>query len=1018
MKTWHKLLPFSISLGLIVWLICRISPGGLLHAATLLPWRLLAPMTLGLVVVLYLWDVVCLLTVYSDENRRLTYLQMLRIRGRSYLVGAFNQGLGQAAVAWEAARIQESSFIAALSRSVLLGWHEGVLLAAAALGGSLWIDRPEIASLRFFCAVFLFFLLSGALLIYFLPRSRRRRSAAHAMGRLAQFVDVAPLFPFDSLAPAYFAVVGVYVFLALQICKVPVQPAAALTLIPLVLLASVLPSASGLGTRETALCLLFQPAPADVLLAFGLIWSSGVIVVRLAIGLAWLWYGKSPHELPKSGRSAASKDGTNDFAPLVSTEGNTAPLVVFLDRAGPGNLSRMGGKGANLARLLEAGLPVPGGFCVTTDAFERQIASLENSEEFRALLADSHSESGEEPLSLGARLRARLAAAPLLPSIEQAIAAAWQEHGPSLAYVVRSSAVEEDGARASFAGQGETFFNVRGRREILDRVRDCWISLFADRAILYRKRQGDRCRNAAMAVVVQEMILAEAAGVLFTTEPADGDAGRMVIEGSYGLGQSLVSGEVSPDRIVLAKPGLHVLEYHLGDKLFETLPDDASGTRKRPVAPDRAKSACLDATGVERLGALALQAERLLDGPQDIEWAVAKRRIFLLQSRPITAMKPKAEEPRTVWSNMNSWEVLPGVVAPMSWSLVDSYFKSMFRPVLRVLGIDIDKQPLFGLVAGRAYANVGTFAAIARALPLPGLLDFVRGLGGRDGRELIERLPSRGAKGWTANMLGVFRLSRMAIWAVAHAADQRSKRDLERFRRRLDELFSPRLDMQSETELINRLGALLRRNRQFGPDLAADVAVAVGFVSFFYRFLKSRLGREGDAVANRLLEGLGGLASAEAGLELWELAVWVRQRPELASAVSEAVDFPSLRQRLNGGREFQEFLERWERFLLRHGHHACGEFDARTPRWSETPDHVLDMLRGYLENPAETIPGEFRRRLARQRAALADECRRRFEGPFDSFLFDYLLRKAQFGVASVKTRETRSCACWASQGRR
>lgn len=292
MNAWRKSLPLWISIGLIAWLVHRVSLDDLLRAAARLPWQFLVPMTVGAVVVLYLWDVYCLLTVFIGIGRPLTYSEMLWLRGRSYLAAVMNQGLGQAAVAWNVARIQGVPVVAALSRSVLLGWHEGVLLAAVALVGSVWIDRPEALQARIVSVLLLSILVGAALVLRFLPATRQagfRRTrwgawlCSWTWRRSARLI---------LLRAVYFGIVGAYVVLALRICRVQVEPLAAVTTIPLVLMASVLPSVSGLGTRETALCLLFRSAPSDVLLAIGLIWSAGVIVVRLAIGLGWLWFGK------------------------------------------------------------------------------------------------------------------------------------------------------------------------------------------------------------------------------------------------------------------------------------------------------------------------------------------------------------------------------------------------------------------------------------------------------------------------------------------------------------------------------------------------------------------------------------------------------------------------------------------------------------------------------------------------------------------------------------------------------
>jgi len=244
-------------------------------------------MTVALVVLLYLWDTSCLLTVFHVDGRKLTYGRMLRARGRSYLVGALNQGLGQAAVAWDVARLQGTSFVEALSRSMLLAWHEGVILSAAALAGSWYADNPHATQAHCFCAVLLVMLLAAALLVRLLPPGWRRRLQGTRWGAWLGQWNWRRSFRLVFLRSVYFGIVGGYVATALWICGQPIPPATALTVIPLVLMATVLPSASGLGTRETALYLLLPSHQPDVLVAMGLIWSTGVVVVRFGIGLAW-----------------------------------------------------------------------------------------------------------------------------------------------------------------------------------------------------------------------------------------------------------------------------------------------------------------------------------------------------------------------------------------------------------------------------------------------------------------------------------------------------------------------------------------------------------------------------------------------------------------------------------------------------------------------------------------------------------------------------------------------------------
>jgi hypothetical protein len=290
---WGKLVPLVISLGLIVWLAQRTSLANLVRTIGSLPWKYLVPMTTALVIALYLWDALCMLTVFSAEGSRLSYLQMLKARGKSFLLGAWNQGLGQAAVAWEIARLQHSSVRAALTGSLILSWHEGLILSTAALAASPWVDYPGIAHVRGFCATLLAALLAAAWLLRLLPAKSWRWARERPWGAALAAWSYRRSLRLVLLRVVYFAMVGVYVPAALWLCGQGIGLATAAATVPLVLMASVLPSASGLGTRETALYLLLPSRQPDVIVAMGVLWSTGVIVVRLLIGLAWLWFDRS-----------------------------------------------------------------------------------------------------------------------------------------------------------------------------------------------------------------------------------------------------------------------------------------------------------------------------------------------------------------------------------------------------------------------------------------------------------------------------------------------------------------------------------------------------------------------------------------------------------------------------------------------------------------------------------------------------------------------------------------------------
>jgi rifampicin phosphotransferase len=677
--------------------------------------------------------------------------------------------------------------------------------------------------------------------------------------------------------------------------------------------------------------------------------------------------------------------------------GSSWPLTIPLDRLKSEDAPSVGGKGAHLGALLAGGLPVPAGFCVTTEAYRQFAGSCRGLAPLCDLLATLGHGNCDEARRLGGEIRQRLADWPLPPSVEEAIVAAWRKLGESRAYAVRSSATAEDQPDASFAGQAETFLNIRGREAVLRSVRACWLSFFADRAIFYRMHNRVDPAIAEMAVVVQELITPEVSGVLFTADPVSGGTGRIVIEATYGLGQSLVSGEVSPDRFVLSRPELQVIECRVGSKATEVVPDGSTCIR-RAVDSRRATAACMNASLARQLGLLALEAERLLGGPQDLEWAVSGGRIFLLQSRSITSLPRPRPCGQSIWSNMNSWEVLPGALTPMSWSVSRFQLHCLFAPLLEILGIDIEQQPIFGLIAGRAYANLNTLARVLRTVPGLDRLDFVEALGGQQGELLNELIRQEAAGDRRSAIRDAVRCLRFAIWAVAHGADQQSGRVLADFRCSLDKRTAAGLAAMSETELLRHLDGLLALLERYGPDAAGSVTVAMVFVRLYFNFVKGRTKDASGTIANRMLRGLSGLASADAGVELGRLAAWARNQPRLPSILENSPDVAALPASFAETASGAEFLARWHEFMKRHGHHAFGEMDVHNPRWSESPAQVLDILRGYLSGQAGD-PEESQRRLVRQRRALASEFRRQFCNPLQGELFDFLFRKARMGIA-------------------
>jgi pyruvate, water dikinase len=279
-------------------------------------------------------------------------------------------------------------------------------------------------------------------------------------------------------------------------------------------------------------------------------------------------------------------------------------------------VARAGGKGASLARMSALGLPVPPGFVVPAECLAAALP--DGGAALRAALPDHE------------RAQEIVAAAEVPPAVAKAYAALGAD--PPVA--VRSSACAEDSDTASYAGQQETYLHVRGGQAVVARVRDCWASFFSERAIFYRQRKGS-LDDLGMAVVVQRMVRADVAGVLFTCDPVQRRRDRMVVEAVIGLGEAAVSGLLTPDHYVLKRDGT-VKKSRVAQQPFAIVPLEAGGTEERALSDDEGGAQKLDEDQLRALARIGDDLEQRLGGPQDIEWALEGGEIFVLQARPVT----------------------------------------------------------------------------------------------------------------------------------------------------------------------------------------------------------------------------------------------------------------------------------------------------------------------------------------------------------------------------------------------
>jgi phosphohistidine swiveling domain-containing protein len=344
--------------------------------------------------------------------------------------------------------------------------------------------------------------------------------------------------------------------------------------------------------------------------------------------------------------------------------------------AAASDLAETGGKAIGLARLIDLGLPVPPGFVVTTAAYRDFVAR----DGLRDQLTESTAtlDQSTDNRVASTTIAEAFVASGMPPRISESVRAAYRALGRGTPVAVRSSATAEDTADASFAGQQETFLWVTGEDAVVDRIVDCWASLFTPQAIGYRARLGISSQDVDMAVVVQTMADAEAAGVMMTLDPTNGDTGTIYIESAFGLGESVVRGDVDPDRYTVRSTNLELLDSSVGTKSF-AYRHHGGAVERVPLAADESNTPTLTASETVALAQLGREIADAFGRPMDIEWAVDHdRAIWLVQARPETVWsraRTEIEDPvhcetdaHIHWARSNLGEAMPGVQTPLSWT--------------------------------------------------------------------------------------------------------------------------------------------------------------------------------------------------------------------------------------------------------------------------------------------------------------------------------------------------------------
>ncbi len=590
----------------------------------------------------------------------------------------------------------------------------------------------------------------------------------------------------------------------------------------------------------------------------------------------------------------------------------------------------VGGKGAHLGELSRIeGIRVPAGFCVTTDAFRRIMAEAPSIDERLDRLSRLNADDREAIRTLSAEIRRTLEGIAIPDDLAAAITRSLARLGEQAAYAVRSSATAEDLPTASFAGQQDTYLNIVGPAAILQHISRCWASLFTERAVSYRVRNGFDHRNVHMAVVVQQMVFPEAAGILFTADPVTSNRKVVSVEASFGLGEAMVSGLVNAD-IYKVRDGEVVAKVVATKQVaIHALP--AGGTQEQAIDPARQEQPALTDAQVVRLAQLGRRIETHFGHPQDIEWCLVDDDFQIVQSRAITTLFPipTADDGENhVYVSVGHQQMMTDAMKPLGlsfWQLTTP------RPMAEAGGrLFVDVTQILASPASRA----SLLELMGKSDPL--IRDAVQTILERDG--FIRSHPDEGPA-WTPPGGGSAPIETDP--AIVTGLIEHNQASIATLKRDIQTLSGPAL-LDFILADIQELKRIL-----FDPQSHQVFMTAMEATWWLNEQLRAWLGEKN--AADTLTQSVPHNVTSEMGLALLDVADVIRPHPDVVAFLQhvEGEGFLDELVKLAGGREARDAIRAW---LDTYGMRCVGEIDITKPRWSERPTTLVPIILGNVKN--------------------------------------------------------------------
>ncbi|HMJ71119.1 MAG TPA: phosphoenolpyruvate synthase [Cyclobacteriaceae bacterium] len=609
-------------------------------------------------------------------------------------------------------------------------------------------------------------------------------------------------------------------------------------------------------------------------------------------------------------------------------------------------IATVGGKGANLGELSRIeGVQVPGGFCVTTEAYKEVVG---HSEELNSLLDQLTVLSADNRKSIsetGAKIRKLIEEIPIPKGIEKEITRHLEQLGERNAYAVRSSATAEDLPTASFAGQQDTYLNIIGKKAILKSISKCWASLFTDRAVTYRLQNGFDHRKVYLSVVIQKMIFPDAAGIMFTADPVTSNRKLLSIDASFGLGEALVSGMVNPDIYKVSNE--EIADKKISRKKLAIYALKDGGTKMQEVEPGRQNSQALTDDQILNLGRLGRKIEEHFGHPQDIEWCLVDDTFYIVQSRPITTLYPvpKANDQENhAYVSVGHQQMMTDAMKPLGIS----FFLLMTRAHMREAGgrLFVDITPILASSESRK-TLVDT---LGKSDPL--MRDAFMTILER--KDFIKTPPDDlkdQSSGKSKNLMPGYNALIEYDPSIVPGLIKRNQ----------DETGALKQDIQTKSGavLFDFILAEIEKSKgnTSGPQGFAVIMTGMNALTWVNEKMNEWLGEKnaGDALAQSVPNNI----TSEMGLALMDVADAIRPYPEVIGYLQHTKDdnFLDGMAKLEGGQQARSSISD---FLSTYGMRCAGEIDITRTRWSEKPLALVPLI---LNNIKSFEPGAGNRRF-------------------------------------------------------